>query len=541
MQKIKRSFIVLKKGFMCPVMAGMMIASSLLFCGCSVNPKEDDSSVQHEFTVSAPKYKDLQKFSHWEDAKGNTVSEELTYSYESQTEQNYHPVYVDFVEMQGVLLDNTTKYDAAAKRYDSTNDPKNGWLKMGYLTEPLTKGMFVEFTVEKPSGTHPLAWGISAKERIEAYNASPTTNGWLTKDPTNDLSKLFVAEYNIYSGASDSSGEAAGWLTQVSDISQESCGKTKFTNPSVDLKAFIENNRTIKVKYVFDDRLLMYVNGQLFTATNIPDWSIADDKEYHLSFSGSDVKMSVSDIGYDEYMKNKGNYSTLRSDPLTEDAFHGKTITFLGDSITVGVGVSDPRSDNRYSSVLAASLGMTEINMGISGTVMCTGGHRASRLADIQNISYSSDYVGVLLGVNDYDQCRNNDSAKYYSLGEFGSKDTTTIYGALDKMCSDLVNRFRETDTKIFLMTPVVTKWNSSMGVQYWDNNKLNACGYSLRDLCDAMEEVAAYYGIVTLDLNELCEMSESDFSDGLHPNDAGAQKMANTVKEFLLANYSFE
>ena len=185
---------------------------------------------------------------------------------------------------------------------------------------------------------------------------------------------------------------------------------------------------------------------------------------------------------------------------------------------------------------------MTEINMGISSTVMCTGGHRTSRLGDIEKISLESDYVGILLGINDFDQCRNNASASYYSLGEFGSTDTSTVYGALNKMCADLVSRFGSTDTKVFLMTPVITSWNNSVsGTRDWDQGKVNACGYTLRELCDAIIEVATYYGIVTLDLNTLCEMSASDFSDGIHPNDSGAKKMADVIEEFLLANYSFE
>ena len=179
--------------------------------------------------------------------------------------------------------------------------------------------------------------------------------------------------------------------------------------------------------------------------------------------------------------------------------------------------------------------------MGISGTVMCTGGSRTSRLDDIQKISLDSDYVGILLGVNDFDQCKNG-VEKYYALGEFGSTDTSTVYGALNKMCSDLVARFGKTDTKVFLMTPVVTSWNNSVSsTRDWDQSKVNACGYTLRDLCDAIVEVATYYGIVTLDLNALCQMNEADFADGIHPNTSGTAKMAEVIEEFLLANYSFE
>ena len=236
----------------------------------------------------------------------------------------------------------------------------------------------------------------------------------------------------------------------------------------------------------------------------------------------------------------RGSYSAVVSNPLEKEDFSGKTITFLGDSITYGVGASS--TANRYSSVVSSSLGMKEINMGISGTVMCTGGHRTSRLGDIQNISLDSDYVGILLGINDFDQCRNNSTSHYYALGEFGSTDTSTVYGALNKMCADLVARFGGSDTKVFLMTPVVTSWNNSVsGTRDWDQSKVNACGYTLRELCDAIIEVATYYGIVTLDLNTICEMTPSDYSDGIHPNDSGAKKMAAVIEEFLLANYSFE
>ena len=275
-------------------------------------------------------------------------------------------------------------------------------------------------------------------------------------------------------------------------------------------------------------KLIEYANANGHTIT----YFVEEGKDHH-PHSLTDVTPIV------EFCK-RGTYDEPVSNPLTKEDFAGKTITFLGDSITQGVGVSS--SAYRYSSLVASALGMKEINMGISGTVMCTGGHRDSRLDDIQKISLDSDYVGILLGVNDFDQCRNNSTSKYYSLGEFGSKDTSTIYGALDKMCSDLVARFGGTDTKIFLMTPVVTSWNSSVtSTRDWDQSKVNACGYTLRELCDAIVEVATYYGIVTCDLNALCEMTSADFADGIHPNTSGTTKMAAVIEEFLLANYSFE
>lgn len=491
------------------------------------------------YTITTPKYKNLQKFSHWQDDKGNTVSEELTYSYYALSEKNYKAVYVDFIELDGALLDSQTYYDSTNKKYVSTSDGENGWLKMAYLTEPLTKGMYVEFTINNSKTAMQLLWGISTKSYVEEYNASPTTKGWLSNDTTQNLNKLFVAEYNFYSGMEISAREKFAYLKKIPTLSSIEEGKIFYEDASIDIGQTLSNNENVKIKFVLDDQLLMYVDDQLFTASNLQDMTIANSQEYYLSLSGNNANISITDIGFDKYITMKGKFSNPVSNPLQTSAFAGKTITFLGDSITYGVGVSN--TSKRYSTVLANSLGMIENNMGISGTVISTGGHRTSRLGDISKISYNSDYVGVLLGVNDFDQCKNDGTTTYYSLGEFGSKDTTTIYGALDKMCSDLVKRFRSTDTKVFLMTPVITSWNNSVtSNRDWDQSKKNACGYTLRELSDAIETVARHYGIVTLDLNEDCVMSETDFADGIHPNDSGAQKMADTIKTFLLENYQY-
>jgi len=218
--------------------------------------------------------------------------------------------------------------------------------------------------------------------------------------------------------------------------------------------------------------------------------------------------------------------------------FAGKKITILGDSITQGVGVS--QLDLRYSTVLAKSLDMIECNMGKSGTVICTGGHRTSRLGEADNIPADSDFVCVLLGANDFDQCRNNDTEHYYALGTFGTDDTTTIYGSMGKFCSVLAERFGNTDTKVFMMTPVAMSWNNSVSeVRDWDQDKKNACGYSLRDLGKAILETAEYYGLDALDLHAACAMNPDDFADGIHPNDAGAAKMADTIRRFMIEKYT--
>ena len=93
--------------------------------------------------------------------------------------------------------------------------------------------------------------------------------------------------------------------------------------------------------------------------------------------------------------------------------------------------------------------------------------------------------------------------------------------------------------TSIFFMTPVITSWNQSVtSERNWDQGKTNACGYTLRQLCDAIVEVCNYYDILCLDLNLESGLTEKDFEDGIHPNDSGAKKMADVIEKFIRNNY---
>ena len=211
-------------------------------------------------------------------------------------------------------------------------------------------------------------------------------------------------------------------------------------------------------------------------------------------------------------------------------------ITFIGDSITEGAA-AEPKYENRYTTVLAKMLGMKELNMGISATVLCTDGNRNSRLGDIAKIPTDSAIVCIALGINDFENCVPADGY-YYHLGTMDSRDTSTIYGAMHAYCEALKEHLGE-DTMVFFMTPLITCWNKSMGVyDDWDQDKTNASGYTLRELCDAIIEVCEYHDVLYLDMNLESGLTKEDFADGLHPNNAGMQKMANVMADFIEENY---
>ena len=233
--------------------------------------------------------------------------------------------------------------------------------------------------------------------------------------------------------------------------------------------------------------------------------------------------------------------------PVNKDYYTGKKIGFIGDSITAGVGAST--SSQRYATVLANMLGAVEVNRAVSGTVLCTGGHRTCNIDKLTaNNLTGCSVVLIMMGINDWDQARST----YYGLGEYGSTDTTTIYGAVDMWCKR-IDEIRKTEgfenTKFYFITPIVTSWNNSAGGSNWDQNKTNIHGFKLRDLCQAIINVCADYDVPVLDMNKYSGIyynSATDnttglyFGDGIHPNSAGHEQIAKALYDYLLENLTY-
>ncbi len=229
--------------------------------------------------------------------------------------------------------------------------------------------------------------------------------------------------------------------------------------------------------------------------------------------------------------------------------YEGKTFAFIGDSITAGVGAS--AESNRYVNVLGEMFGVTVRNCGSSGTVLCTGGHRGSNISKLTGANCEdAAVVFILMGVNDWDQARNNDTdGRYYDLGEYGSTDTSTIYGAMEMWC-DKIDELKASgceNTRFIFMTPVITSWNNSVtSARDFDQSKTNVHGFQFHEICDAITMVANAHGIEVFDLNTasgIYHNSAEDTNaaaylpDGIHPNDAGHAKIAEAIYDYLLGN----
>ena len=279
-------------------------------------------------------------------------------------------------------------------------------------------------------------------------------------------------------------------------------------------------------------------------------------------------KRSCSECGHAQYRDTRisgleGKF--LVSTPVEKNFYEGKVIMAIGDSLTAGTGVT---AEQRYHYLTAQDLGMTNINSGTSGAVLSPGGHLPNKFDTLMTVETLSkrnvDVVTIFLGVNDWDngvvngtyqgKLKYDPEATYYDLGEFGTDDTSTIYGAAKMWCErilELKSTEECKDIQFVFATPVITSYNKSLTTaKDWDQTKTNVFGYTLRDYCVAIMEVCAYYGIPVLDLNMYSGMyyhSETDNNveyfggDGIHPGANGHRMMADALTEFLLEGYSYE
>ena len=247
--------------------------------------------------------------------------------------------------------------------------------------------------------------------------------------------------------------------------------------------------------------------------------------------------------GYTVYTCTCGD--SYRTPWLDEGAYEGKTIACVGDSITAGVGVT--KDENDYVKLLADQLGMEYIRLGASGTTLCTDGSRTCCIGNLTESKLKgADVVTIALGINDFCAA----GTGYYELGDIHSTDSSTIYGAARMWC-ERIEELRKTDslsdTQFYFLTPVIASWNNSVtSVRDWDQSKTNIHGYTLRDLCNAIIEVAAMYDVAVIDLNLLSGMYYVDAQDnntavfggdGVHPGANGHAMMASAIADVLLQN----
>ena len=210
---------------------------------------------------------------------------------------------------------------------------------------------------------------------------------------------------------------------------------------------------------------------------------------------------------------------------------NGKTVCFLGDSITEGAGAS--KKENCYVSLFAAAHPEATVhNFGIGGTRI------AKQISPSENPRWDLDFVSrvaempaeadlicVFGGTNDFGH---GDAP----MGSFGCKTADTFWGALYALSMELVNKYPT--ARIVFFTPLHRKTKPEpryKGDGYW----------SLDDYAEAIRKNAAYFAFPVLDLRaesgiqpQIPVIAEKFTTDGLHPNDAGYARLFRIIDRFI-------
>lgn len=212
----------------------------------------------------------------------------------------------------------------------------------------------------------------------------------------------------------------------------------------------------------------------------------------------------------------------------------GAKINFLGDSITEGVGLSD--NNRHFFDILKERTGLAAArNYGISGTRIARQQkptldnprfdlYFSSRVPEMDP---DADAVVVFGGTNDFGH---GDAP----IGSPEDRTVDTFYGAMHVLINTLLEHYPHAEivfmTPLHRMDEVCTMAPSDL---YGD----------LIDYVNIIREVTAGYGIPVLDLyasSGICpsvEISRETFCpDGLHPNEAGHERIAGRLEAFLKA-----
>ncbi|MDO4852307.1 MAG: SGNH/GDSL hydrolase family protein [Clostridia bacterium] len=201
-------------------------------------------------------------------------------------------------------------------------------------------------------------------------------------------------------------------------------------------------------------------------------------------------------------------------------------IACLGDSITEGVGVSDP--ENLWVNVVGREDFIIKAqNVGSSGTTIAVPPDESLRPYAFVHRYHEIDERAALIivfgGTNDY----GND----VPLGTITDTDPMTFYGALNTLVKGLRDDYP--NAKLLFLTPL-QRDDKKLGAP--TTSPYNAAGVSMEDYRQAILSVCEKNGVATIDLYNLEGMRLEDatfaeyFDDGLHPNDAGSLFLAKPI-----------
>jgi lysophospholipase L1-like esterase len=203
-------------------------------------------------------------------------------------------------------------------------------------------------------------------------------------------------------------------------------------------------------------------------------------------------------------------------------AWSGKLWTSLGDSIT---------KQELWQGYIVNYFNVTHTNCGANSTALAGVGATAFwqtvRLDAVK--AANPDFITILGGANDLaSNILIGTSAEFEE--DLGDKDTGVFLGAYSYIIENLLT-WKPT-LKIFILG---TTWAHNDGKALWvANGGSVTTGLTYTDFSDASMQVAKYYGLPFVDLHGEMQLNvitnTTLLSDNIHPNTAGAKRIAEVV-----------
>lgn len=210
------------------------------------------------------------------------------------------------------------------------------------------------------------------------------------------------------------------------------------------------------------------------------------------------------------------------------------TINVLGDSITWGYEPFTGKQQHSYVEYLKELLKTEQIrNYGINGSTLANACNAYEPMCKrFQKMEKDADIIILLGGTNDFGRSDSN-----VTLGTIETEDTTSIYGALNKIAKGLKGQYPSSD--ILFITPLKVAYKDKGSTLEDAKMFRNTRGYTLADVAKAIKDVAKKNQIIVFDLQQECNLDTNEscnryLPDGIHPTEEYHKKMAEKIAKFI-------
>lgn len=213
-----------------------------------------------------------------------------------------------------------------------------------------------------------------------------------------------------------------------------------------------------------------------------------------------------------------------------------KSIAFLGDSITLGYGLSNQAA--RFSTLVCKELDAKEENYGITGTLIANAGvSRDKGISFVERapLIEKANLAVIFGGTNDYFWSDRPIGAPK------GAEDSTEYFEvAVDRLFRFCAEHRPKGTTLIVTPYPHHGVGNYQ-GAECWnahndhDTDTLNLHGHRLCDYVACIAQAAERYDLPLLNLHDNTDFDWHRHTlDGCHPNEAGHRCLAQSIAKAI-------